>query len=302
MCGGGLKFNTKLWRVNEVSFRDSKQVWFGEPGVSIAGVFPVALPFDVERTEKVIVREQHSIPSIYSEEAFKESYSPQAYSELISEMDHLSTSGGGLLASNFDILPMHKAMKYISKPIGLDRIRGARDYYPRRWKEDGRLFVVQTVTLLGLVEKNTDLLRASCRQLRRKGLNVREAIVSNQPHRISLMTKALCDVGYGHLRGFLDVSALESMAMGKPTIAFAGPLLRQWLSNTGESKDYMPIVNCPPNLEALEEVLAKLYTNSEFYDQKARDAEAFINRFYDEKDISKQYLSWIAELQAAKSK
>ncbi len=286
--------------VNEVSFQDSKQVWFGEPGVSVAGRFPVALPFDVEATEKVIIREQHSIPSIYSEEAFKERYSPQAYSDLIVEFDHLLSAGGGLLASNLDILPMHKAMKHISKPIGLASIRRVRDYYPRRWREDERLFVVQTVTLLGLVEKNTDLLEASCKNLRRRGLRVQEAIIKDQPHRISLMAKALCDVGFGHLRGFLDVSALESMAMGKPTIAFAGPPLQNWLSKAGEAHDYMPIVNCPPKLDALEEALTRLYSDQQFYVQKAREAEAFIDRFYNESDISDQYLSWIRELQEAK--
>ncbi len=276
--------------LNEIAFKDNTgREWFGQPGVSVGHSFPVGLPFSLGSSEKVFVRELHSIRQLYSDEA---------YGNLLSDLDKFVGCGGGVLVSNPDLLTMHPTAVCIAKPLGIDQIESTREQYRRERMDDDEFYVVQTPT--GIVDRHTNLLRHACSKLRKKKLRIHEAIIEYKQHNISLMAKALSDAGFAHLRGFLDVSALESMALGKPTIAHIDKAWQDWLQKLG-GPNYMPIVDCEPNVDSVENALYRLYTEEEYYFDRAKAADEFIQRFHNEEKISQEYLAWIEKLREDKS-
>lgn len=133
--------------------------------------------------------------------------------------------------------------------------------------------------------KGTAYLEAAVMKLQRRGYRVRLDLAAGIPHDKVLARAARADIAVDQLLiGWYGAFAVETMALGKPTLCYLKP---EWVKRV-PFHDTLPIVNV--NHETIETTLANLLDHPERLAKLGRNSRDFAAREHDPNAIAKRLL------------
>lgn len=139
--------------------------------------------------------------------------------------------------------------------------------------------------------KGSDYLEAAVKELQRAGYKIKLDLVTGVPHDVVLEHIKNADIVVDQLLvGWYGGFAVETMAMGKPTICFIEP---EWLSWTPMKND-LPIINA--STKTIRSVLQELLDHPETWERIGRASRQFCEQYHDPKKIATRL---IGDYQAA---
>jgi glycosyltransferase involved in cell wall biosynthesis len=199
--------------------------------------------------------------------------------------------GGKVLCSTPDMEQMYKphydGVEYFPNCVPVDDVL----YLPRPTDKlipgaDGveRFVVCQTPT--HTVLKNCHVIEQAVKNISSEFPVIYDK-VWGMPQHFALRRKRNCHVAFDHLEGYYGMSSLESLSMGKPTIAglsdYTAEAIKKFFST-----DWLPWVDVKPTQEDVEQYLKVLLRDNEARAKVGAESRKFMKEVWSDKAIAQR--------------
>lgn len=157
----------------------------------------------------------------------------------------------------------------------------AADLPSRRWPR--RPFRISHSPTKSII-KGTRELTQVVKRLKAKGLPIELVMITGKWHQHALALKATCDACYDADKLGIQGSGLEAAAMGQPVIAGDAAVAELYRKEFGE----VPYTYAP-TWQRLEETLARLVMDQEFYEAERRRVHQYVVTTHDYPAVAARY-------------